>query len=83
MCKHSSSFNIFLTIYLFSLAILGVYAFVIYAIEKSFLGITGLITCFIYDIFILIFSSLKSSERSVKNLFFMIYLGRFLSFIFG
>jgi hypothetical protein len=62
---------------------LGVYAILVNFVLNSNLGITGLITSFIYDIFILIFSSLRSKERNISALFYMIYTGRFLSFIFG
>jgi len=57
----NQSFRYFLGIYLFSVAILSVYAIVIYAVENSILGLTGAITNIIYDIFILIFSSLRGT----------------------
>lgn len=60
MCKNYS-FTVFIGIYLLSIAILGVYALVIYSINNSYLGFTGLITSIIYDIFILIFSTLKEN----------------------
>lgn len=60
MCKNYS-FTVFIGIYLLSIAILGVYALVIYSINNSYLGFTGLITSIIYDIFILIFSNLKEN----------------------
>ena len=60
MCKNYS-FTVFIGIYLLSIAILGVYALVIYSMNNSYLGFTGLITSIIYDIFILIFSNLKEN----------------------
>lgn len=53
------SFSIFIGLYLLSIAILGVYAIVIYTTSASYLGVTGLITSIVYDIFILIFSTLR------------------------
>jgi hypothetical protein len=73
----------FLMVYLSSLVILGIYALLIYIKEESSLGITGLVTTIIYDIFIMTFSSLKSDERSVTTLFVMVFFGRLLTFVFG
>ncbi len=79
----NTSFKYFLGIYLFSVAILGGYAAVIYFVENSMLGLCGLVTNIIYDVFILVFSSLRGTERSIKDLFYMVFLGRLLSFVFG
>ena len=79
----NKSFSYFLGIYLFSVLILGAYAIIVYKVENSMLGFCGLVTNIIYDIFILIFSSLRGTERSIKDLFLMVYVGRLLSFVFG
>lgn len=44
-----------------SLVILGLNAYLVWLGSGSSLGVIGLITNFIYDIFILAFSSLKTS----------------------
>lgn len=42
-----------------------------------------MITSFVYDVFILIFSTLKENQRSIKSIFYMVFIGRLLSFVFG
>lgn len=69
-------------IYIASLLVLGLNAFLV-RLDGSSLGIIGLITNFVYDIFIFAFASLKTEERSVRNIFLLIFLGRIMSFIFG
>jgi fumarate reductase subunit D len=69
-------------IYIISLLVLGINAFLVW-LDGSSLGIIGLITNFVYDIFIFAFAALKSEERSVRNIFLLIFLGRIMSFIFG
>lgn len=69
-------------IYGLSLAILGLNAYLVW-LGGSSLGVIGLITNFVYDIFIFAFSALNTPERSVRNIFLLIFLGRLMSFIFG
>jgi hypothetical protein len=64
------------------LAVLGLNAYLVW-LGGSSLGVIGLITNFIYDIFIFAFSGLNTSERSVRNIFLLIFLGRMMSFVFG
>lgn len=49
----------------------------------SSLGFVGIITNFIYDMFIFSFIALKTPERSLRNIFLLIFLGRLMSFVFG
>ena len=69
-------------LYLVALCMLGLNALFVY-LGNSSLGIIGLITNFIYDMFIFAFAGLKIEERSVRNIFLLIFLGRIMSFIFG
>lgn len=69
-------------LYLASLSMLGLNAVVV-ALAGSSLGIVGLITNIIFDIFVFAFAALKIEERSVRNIFLLVFLGRILSFIFG
>jgi hypothetical protein len=47
------------------------------------LGVIGLITNFIYDLFIFSFNILATPERSIRNVFILVFAGRLLSFAFG
>ena len=58
-------------------------AVLIWLSSGSSLGFVGLITNFIYDLFIFVFNILKTPERSVRNVFILIYFGRIMSFVFG
>ena len=71
-----------LILYFSALVMLGLNAFLIW-IGGSPLGVVGLLTNIIYDVFIFAFAALKIEERSLRNIFFLIFLGRILSFIFG
>ncbi len=62
---------------------LGFYAFVVYWKLDSYLGVVGLGSTIIYDAFILTFNSLQVKYRTLPAIFIMVFLGRFLSFIFG
>lgn len=62
---------------------LAINAGVIWKTSNSSLGIIGLITNFIYDLFIFSFNVLATPERSIRNVFILVFVGRFLSFIFG
>jgi Na+/H+ antiporter NhaA len=61
---------------------LGLNAIVV-ALAGSSLGIVGLITNLVFDIFVFAFAALKIEERSVRNIFLLVFLGRIMSFIFG
>lgn len=52
-------------------------------LADSFLGVVGLVSSIIYDIFIKIFNSLDSKGRSLNSIFIVLVAGRLLSFIFG
>ena len=54
-----NSYTIFIGLYIASLLVLGLYAFLVYLVDNSYLGIIGLVSNIIYDIFVLAFSSLK------------------------
>jgi Co/Zn/Cd efflux system component len=69
--------------YIIALCILGLNAYLAWLDSSSFLGIIGLITNFVYDIFIFAFTALKSSGRSLRNIFLLVFIGRLLSFVFG
>jgi hypothetical protein len=66
-----------------SLCILAINAVVIWKTSGSSLGVIGLITNFIYDLFIFSFNVLATPERSIRNVFILVFAGRFLSFVFG
>ena len=61
---------------------LGLNALVV-ALSGSSLGVVGLITNFVFDMFVFAFAALKIEERSVRNIFMLIFLGRIMSFVFG
>ena len=71
-----------LILYICAVIALGLNAFLVW-LGGSSLGIIGLITNIVYDIFIFAFAALKIEERTVRNIFFLVFLGRILSFIFG
>lgn len=83
-CKSPiSSYAVFLAIYFVSLIVLGVYAFLVWLVDNSYLGIIGLISNVVYDIFVIAFSSLKEKERSTRSVLIVIFFGRIMSFVFG
>ena len=69
--------------YILSLAMLGVYAFLVKVMVGSNLGIVGLVSNIIFDVFIKIFNGLESRGRSLTSVFLMLVAGRLLSFVFG
>lgn len=50
---------------------------------NSNLGIVGLVSAIIYDIFVQIFNSLDHKGRSLKSVYIVLVASRFLSFVFG
>lgn len=62
---------------------MAINAGIIWKTSNSSLGVIGLITNFIYDLFIFSFNVLPTPERSIRNVFILVFLGRFLSFVFG
>jgi hypothetical protein len=81
-CRNKS-YKRFVMLYFTSLCVLGLYAYFVWLLDQSYLGIIGLISNFIYDIFIYTFSALGTKERSIFNIFALIFIGRTLSFVFG
>lgn len=57
--ENHKSFSTYLLMYLISLAFLGVYAYLVYLYTDSYLGIVGLVSNIIFDIFIKIFAKLE------------------------
>jgi hypothetical protein len=82
-CKNKYRYFLFILLYIVSLVILGVYAFLVYVVLNSNLGIVGLVSAIIYDIFVQIFNSLSHKGRSLKSVYIVLVASRFLSFIFG
>lgn len=70
-------------LYLLSLCILGLFAWLVFFTSGSSLGLIGLVTNFIYDLFVLTFNVLHTPERSLRNVFALVFVGRLLSFVFG
>lgn len=66
-----------------SLLFLVAYALIVHYVLGSKLGYVGLVSAFIYDIFLQIFNSLDHPGRSTKTVFIVLVFSRFLSFIFG
>lgn len=81
-CKNKS-FKTYALLYIISLLFLGLYAFLIWLLTDSYLGIVGLVSNIIYDIFIKIFNSLNSNGRSLVSVYVVLVCGRLLSFVFG
>ena len=55
----------------------------VYLYTNSYLGIVGLVSNIIFDIFIKIFAKLDMEGRSLTTLFVILVAGRVLSFCFG
>jgi membrane protein implicated in regulation of membrane protease activity len=83
LCRNKRTRNYkIMGLYLAALSVLGLNAFLVW-LDNSPLGIIGLITNLVYDMFIFAFSALQTEERSIRNIFLLVFLGRILSFIFG
>ena len=82
LCRRKSKLA-FRIIYLVSLVLLGLNAGLIYLSAGSSLGVIGMATNIIYDIFIFTFNTLDTPERSMRNVFILVFVGRFFSFVFG
>lgn len=50
---------------------------------NSYLGVVGLVSNIIFDIFLQIFNTLESKGRSLTSVYIVLVAGRLLSFVFG
>ena len=73
----------YVILYLVSIGLLIANAFLVRAMANTYLGFVGLVSNFIYDIFIKIFNGLESKGRSLTSVFIVLVAGRLLSFVFG
>ena len=83
LCKSKHHYFQYLVLYTLSLLFLVAYALITHYVLKSKLGYVGLVSAVIYDIFVQIFNSLDHQGRSLKTVFYVLVLSRFLSFVFG
>lgn len=82
MCR-KQSYKLFICLYLSSVVLMGLNSYLVWYCDGSYLGLVGLVSNLVYDIFILSFNSLPSTEKSLASTFILVFLGRLLSFVFG
>lgn len=82
LCRYRRPYK-YKLLYFLSLCVLAINAVVIWYTDNSPLGVVGFITNFIYDMFIFTFNVLNTQERSIRNVFILVFIGRFFSFVFG